>query len=254
MTDDLPVSIQKLFGKQAVRLRLVTHGKTAKLSVPVFAAAITGANPESPDKDFQEALKKAARDIGTDDIELVQSTGESEIEFETSLKKELGSDGGPEVEDVFLRLGQDGSLEVRVEVESISLQEVDDFSKGHVSSHAERIANDIAGATIDRVEVARIELNTPPTNVIFRTIRYHQPLSESELRTLLEGKGYEFPRKVRWMERRLDKFRKSSLLLWDDGNYVVTEKGIRLMHGGEGRDSADVCRALALGERYKDNS
>jgi len=252
MANEIPLALEDYFGKHTARLRFTLGADRGRLSIPIFTAAAVGANPRSPSGVFLKALEKAESKLDSR-IEVSDYHGDEEVDFEDNVKRFVESHVDHTVHGVSLELNKDGRISVRVEIEVPDSNGGAGISEDVISAFSDKIANNLAGVTVDDVKIIEFNLRTPTSYVVLSTIRKNQPVQLNNLRCLLNKSGYEVPESGRWLERRLDKLRKSDLILWDNGEYTLTKKGIDFMPATSGNEAPDVERALALGRRFSDN-
>lgn len=100
-----------------------------------------------------------------------------------------------------------------------------------------------------QIHWSHIEKEQPSNPVILRAVKTTAPASVTEVQEIMEEKGFGVPSSD-WLNGKLDLLRKNGMLIrQENGSYVLTDKGLRLVPHGNFRSSSDIERALALGRR-----
>jgi len=105
------------------------------------------------------------------------------------------------------------------------------------------------GFTLGKIHRMGSDKDIPSAIAVLRGLKATSPALPETLSGFLEESGFVVPPE-RWVDAKLDWLRKQNLVLRrDDGCYVLTEPGLRVVPHGKGSSSSDVQRALALARR-----
>jgi hypothetical protein len=98
------------------------------------------------------------------------------------------------------------------------------------------------------VSFSFLATKSPGIGQILKYLYVHSPATSQDLRKHMEEKGFRFS-SDRWLGSKLDQLARTHAVLWQNGRYLLTEKGLAIVIGTKGRNSSDIQRALALSKK-----
>lgn len=116
-------------------------------------------------------------------------------------------------------------------------------------SDLEKYVRDV-DSSVDSVSIV-IAGTVLTESVVLKELKSAQPITTTLLDSVLREKGFEF--EIRKLKNILDYLRKHEFVHYihrdPEGDFVLTERGLKTVPHGNFRSSSDIERALVLGRR-----
>jgi len=192
-------------------------------------------------------LKKDLKKQHGLDIEFLIHKSKGEEQVVTGLCALLGKRLGRYMGECFASFPEEDIAEIWVDAkqpvlssEALSVEGIETAIRDYLQLFNIRLRG---------LHVSGPEKELPSNVVLLRVIKILAPAELDEIRSKLEGDGFDVGL-PKWLEGKLDILRKEGFLLRQkDGSYVLTDVGLRLTPHGAFRSSSDIERALFLGRK-----
>jgi predicted transcriptional regulator len=126
------------------------------------------------------------------------------------------------------------------------------FFSNALESSVQKSIGDYIKKIDSAIDEISFVFSSGPANesVVLRILKTKQPITVEDIAPEIEKSGYTTD--IQRLKNIVDVLRKNGLVhRLNDGKYSLTEKGLRTVPHGNYRDSSDVERALALGEKWR---
>ena len=224
-------------------VRLRPNSDIVLLVVPESALSKAATADKTSRRQLHFLQKAIKRDLDIH-VDFLISKGQAQEELEAGLTALLKLRYPGVAQSCFISSLETGVVEVWLEEKEAKAVELPSDMEVVFSEYLK-----VFGLTLGKIHRPGLERELPSALAVLRALKATSPSPPEMVSEFLEGAGFLVPPK-RWMDAKLDWLRKQQLILRrQDGCYVMTETGLRLVPHGKGSSSSDVQRALALARR-----
>jgi hypothetical protein len=235
--------LQKKRMKFVSGVRLRPNTDTVLLTVPESALSKAVTADKTSRRQLHFLQKAIKRDLSIE-VDFMISKGQAQEELEAGLAALLKLRFPSVAQSCFISSVETGIVEVWLEETEAKVVELPPDMEKAFSEYLR-----VFGLTLGKIHHTGFDKELPSPLAVLRALKATSPSLPEAISGILEGAGFLVPPK-RWMDAKLDWLRKQHLVLRrNDGCYVMTESGLRVIPHGQGSSSSDVQRALALARR-----
>ncbi len=224
-------------------IRRRSNDDVVLLTVPELSIGNSSSAKSTSRRQLSYLAKAIKRDLSIN-VDFLITKGEVQEAVETGLKALLQVQYPNVIRYCFTSASGSNIIDVWLESEVTNLEEIAGKLKQVVRAYLKAFQ-----MKLGTVRWSEPDEHVPSDTAILKELKTIAPALATDLAERLKKQGFRIP-SLSWVETKLDTIRRRQhAIRREDGRYVLTELGLKIVPHRRGSQGSDVIRALALGRR-----